>query len=357
MIPARLARVSAHAAVAFGVALSLVPLTAGAAVGAPGHNTTTTSSTTSTSTTAAPTTTTSGTAPSLEGGAFGTWLNQFNLTSPYGSFNYGPAPAVVTPPNGGTATARGDAISFGGNPPYIPPYISEPGPTGAETYGAIQGNLPSVQSAAGLCSPGANMNMNNNGGTQGVSMAGAGFCNDGKSPPPALTIQLGSGSGALNVQVSDLVSACQAFDQLSPTSVAAATYAKKIMINGQSMPAGQLVPNTKYVETYPTTTGTGTLTLVFNEQVPGQSGDHHPGILVNALHVYVNSPDTSYTNVDSAMFSESRCEVGIIPIPPGIIPESPLAVALPISAIGAGGVGIVALGARRRRRYTRKAVA
>lgn len=324
--PVKRARMSA---LALGVALAVVPFVSTAAGAA------TTSAATSTS-------------PSLEGGAFGTYLNQFNLGSPYGSFNYGPNPAVVTPPAGGTATAFLGPVTFGGLPPYYTPFISV-GPSGAATAGAIQNNLPEVDSAAAICSPGANLNMNNNSFAWPVT-AGGGQCANGSKSTASVDIELGSGKGVLSVRANKLTSACYAQDSTSPTQVAASTYASSLTINGKSMPAGLLPPNTTYVESYPTSTGTGTLTLVFNEQVPGQSTDHYKGILVNALHVYVGSPGSTYANLDSAVFAESRCEVAIIPIPPGIIPEAPLALALPISAAVIGGGGLIALRSTRRRR-------
>jgi hypothetical protein len=90
------------------------------------------------------------------------------------------------------------------------------------------------------------------------------------------------------------------------------------------------------------------LTFVLNEQVRGLSSDGHPGILVNALHVYVGPPGTLYSS-QGAIWAQSRCEVPIVPAPPGVIPQAPLAVVLPLSALGVGGAALVALRLRRQR--------
>jgi hypothetical protein len=237
-------------------------------------------------------------------------------------------------------------------PPYVPPYISV-GPSGAATAGAISHNLPEVDSQAAICSPNANINLNNNGFVWPLT-ATQGQCAGGQAPPPSLDIELGTGKGALSVKANMLTSACYSQDSTNPTHVAASTFLSNLTINGKSKPSGQIPPNTTYVVSYPTSSGTGTLTLVFNEQVPGQSSDHFKGILVNALHIYVGSPGATYGNQNSAIFSESRCEVALIPIPPGIIPEAPLAAIIPISAaaVGAGVIGV-----RRFRRRRRSAVA
>jgi hypothetical protein len=279
--------------------------------------------------------------PSLEGGAFGTWLNNFN-PAPYSFPNFGPQPQVVTPPGGGTATQTDGAHSFMGLPPLVPPLLSV-GPSGAATAGAFSNKLPEVDSFSALCLQGSNMNMNNNGFVYPLT-ANPGFCSNGqKSSGPSLDLEL----GGLSVQANKLTSACYAQDSTNPTQVAASTYVNSLTINGQSKPAGLIPPNTTYVEPY----SGGTLTFVFNEQVPGQSSDHFKGILVNALHIYVSSiPTGGYTNANSALFSESRCEVAIVPIPPGIIPEAPLAAALPISAVALGGGAILVVRFRRRRR-------
>ena len=285
--------------------------------------------------------------PSLEGGAFGTWLNNFN-PAPYSLANFGPQPAVVTPPGGGAATAVDSGHTFSGLPPLVPPLITV-GPSAAATAGAISNNLPEVDSFSALCLQGSNMNVNNNGFVYPIT-ASPGFCANGnKSSGASLDIELGSGNNALSVQANKLTSACYAQDSTNPTQVAASTYVASLTINGKSMPSGLLPPNTTYVEPYPG----GTLTFVFNEQVPGQSSDHFKGILVNGLHIYIGPPpppNTPYTNANSALFVESRCEVAIVPIPPGIIPEAPLAAALPISAVALGGGAILVVRFRRRRR-------
>jgi hypothetical protein len=320
-----------QALVAAGLALSVIPLVARPAAAAP-----------------PPT-------PSLEGGAFGTWLNQINLGSPYGTFNNNPTPQVVTPPGGGIATNFSGPLTFGGMAPLYTPFISV-GPSGAATAGAISNNLPEVDSQAAICSPNNNMNLNNNGFTWPVTATG-GECGGGAGGKQTNTSSLDIELAGLSVKVNKLTSACYAQDSTNPNQVAASAFVGSLTINGQSMPAGQVPPNTKYVETYTVGTGsstsTATLTLVFNEQVPGLSNpppNAFKGVLVNGLHIYVGSPPSPYANTDSAMFSESRCEVATVPTPPGIIPEAPLAAEIPISAAVLGGGAILLIRTRRRRR-------
>jgi hypothetical protein len=272
---------------------------------------------------AAPPTPTPLAPPSLEGGALGTYLNAIDLGSPYGTFNFGPKPQVVTPPKGGgnTLQAQLGPQSFGGMPPLSPPPIAV-GSSEVQTEGEVAG--PQVQSEAQL---------------------------------QDVTIQLGSGAGALNIRLGDSSSEsevdaqCQSQQGQQGNQVTAKTIITSGTINGQPVPNNPL-PNTTYVVNYPTASPKpfGTLTVVLNEQVKGQSSDHHPGILVNAVHVYVGSPGTTYSNQDSAIFGEARCEVAIIPIPPGIIPEAPFAALLPLSAIAIAGASIVGVRSRRRRR-------
>jgi hypothetical protein len=272
---------------------------------------------------AAPPTATPPAPPSLEGGAFGTYLNAFNLGSPYGTFNFGPKPQVVTPPSGGgnTLQAQLGPQSFGGMPPLSPPPIAV-GSSEAQTEGEVAG--PQVQSEAQL---------------------------------QDVTIQVGSGAGALNIQLGDNSSVsgvdaqCQSQQGQQGNQVTAKTTFTSGTINGQPVPSNP-PPDTTYVVSYPTASPKpfGTLTVVLNEQVKGQSSDHHPGILVNAVHVYVGSPGTTYSNQDSAIFGEARCEVAIIPIPPGIIPEAPFAALLPLSALAVAGTATIVVRSRRRRR-------
>ena len=313
MIGARLTRPARLTVTALGFALMVAPIAANPASAA-------TTASNGQSSPAAPTVTN----PSLEGGAFGTYLNLFNLGSPYGTFNFGPKPQVVTPPNGGSVFASLGSVSFGGGP-YTPPYISV-GPSAVASFGKIiSPTYPQVGSSAG---------------------------------DQSVTIRLGSGAGSLTVSVINLGTFCLADDKPNPAaaSVRAGTTVLKASINGQSI-GSNFPPNTTFVESYPTSTGTGTLTLVFNEQVPGQSTDHFKGILVNGLHVYIGSAGPTYTNLDSAIFAESRCEVAIIPLPPGIIPEAPLALALPISGAAVGGAGLIVVASRRRRRAAARGVA
>jgi hypothetical protein len=92
----------------------------------------------------------------------------------------------------------------------------------------------------------------------------------------------------------------------------------------------------------------GFATIVVNEQVRGLASDGHPGILVNALHLYFGAPGPTYSNA-GIILDQSRCEVPPIPIPPGIVPEAPFSAALPLTAAGVGGLGLLAVYSRRRR--------
>lgn len=135
-------------------------------------------------------------------------------------------------------------------------------------------------------------------------------------------------------------SQCKADDP--PTGAPSVTASTTILgqVGAQAV-SGNVGPNT--------TIPLGPFTVVLNEQVPGQSSDSHPSILVNAVHIYSGTPGSTYSN-QGVILSESRCEVGVIPIPPGVVPESPLTATLPLSAIGVGGLALVAARSKRRRR-------
>jgi hypothetical protein len=66
--------------------------------------------------------------------------------------------------------------------------------------------------------------------------------------------------------------------------------------------------------------------------------------------VYLGSPGASYSNTNSARWGESRCEVDIIPIPPGVIPEVPLTAALPASPVVLRDVTVFVVRLKRRHR-------
>lgn len=242
------------------------------------------------------------TTPSLEGGALGTNAD-INLGQ-YGTFVFN-GPAVVTPPDGGVRTATLGPITFGGYPPYNAPTISI-GPSAVRTFGDAA--TPRVASSADV---------------EGLSLL----------------------AGLGGIDLHSLSSQCAADDGPRGPGVSALAVADGRV--GDQDFHGRLEPNTRI----PLTIGSGAtqleLTVVLDEQVPGQTTDHFPGILVNAVHVYVGSPGGTYSS-DGAIFGQSRCEVAPAPLPPGVVSEAPLAALLPLSALGIGGAVLVR--ARRRRR-------
>ena len=238
------------------------------------------------------------TSPALEGGAVGIFANKL-LGLPLNVAE----PAVVTPPNGGSQDATLGAISLGGMPPLVPPLIalgvSAVHTDGTLTKGGVT-NSPLVNSSAKIA---------------------------------FLSVPL------LGIDLHLVKSTCTADDPPSgkPTVTASTTLAGHI---GTTQLSGNQAPNQ--------TIHLGLVTIVINEQVRGQSSDGHPGILVNAVHIYSSAPGPTYSN-QGLILDESRCEVAPIPIPPGIVPETPFAAALPITAAVVGGLGLVVLRLRRRR--------
>jgi hypothetical protein len=250
--------------------------------------------------------------PLLEGGAIGT-LADIQL-GPAGRFEFS-EPAVVTPPTGGSLHASLGQVTFGGLPPFYPPAIII-GKSDVKTNGKIQlGGMTgrvSVTSSARV---------------------------DGLTLGP--------------IALDRISSRCTATDPTPSAKRDVDASAKVDGTIGGHQVKGAVAPNTVITiaqrSAAKSAEGEAALTVVLNEQVGGQSADGHPGILVNAVHVYVGSRPTSYTT-DGAIFAESRCEVGLVPIPPGgVVPESPLAALLPISAVGIGGAVLVMRRHRRRR--------
>jgi hypothetical protein len=249
-----------------------------------------------------------GAGPLLEGGAIGT-LADIQL-GPAGRFEFS-KPEVVTPPTGGSHHASLGRVTFGGLPPFYPPAItigsSRVSTTGNTVLGGMTGRV-SVRSSARV---------------------------DG--------LTLG------HIDLDFISSRCTATDP-APGAKRDVDASAKIdgTIDGHHF-EGEVPPNTVVTITQRNAVqGAGALIIVLNEQVRGQSTDGHPGILVNAVHVYVGSRPTSYTT-DGAIFAESRCEVGLMPIPPGVVPEAPLAALLPLSAAGIGGAVLLMRRHRRRR--------
>jgi hypothetical protein len=66
--------------------------------------------------------------------------------------------------------------------------------------------------------------------------------------------------------------------------------------------------------------------------------------------VYLGSPGASDSNTNSASWGESRCEVDVIPIPPGVIPEGPRAAAVALAAVVLGGTAVFVMPSKKRRR-------
>ena len=250
--------------------------------------------------------------PLLEGGAIGTFAT---LTiGKWGTFRFS-QPAVVTPASGGSADAALGPISFGGYPPFYPPVVSV-GASVVHTDGTISdgGSVdhPLVRSTASVA---------------GLSVL----------------------SRATGLTLASLSSSCHADDPPAPAPADVSATASVVGRVGNYSFDGTVPPNTKIVENIVADEGdTLRLTFVLNEQVLGLSSHGHPGILVNALHVYVGLPGALYSS-QGAIWAQSRCEVPIVPAPPGVIPQAPLAVVLPLSALGVGSAALVALRLRRRR--------
>ena len=230
----------------------------------------------------------------LEGGAVGLYVNSI-LGVPLNIAQ----PAVVTPPGGGSRDATLGGISIGGLPPLIPPFLTA-GVSAVHTDGTLAGGGAIVNSSAKLA---------------------------------YFTLSL------LGINLHAIASSCTANDPATgkPALTANTTLVGQI---GQSRFYGNAAPNQ--------TIKLGLLTVVINEQVVGQSSDGHPGILVNAVHIYTGTPGPTYSN-QGLILAESRCEVAPVPIPPGIIPETSFPVALPITAAAAGGLGLLVIRSRRRR--------
>jgi hypothetical protein len=248
--------------------------------------------------------------PLLEGGAIGT-LADIEL-GPAGRFDFS-KPQVVTPPTGGSRHASLEQVTFGGFPPFYPPAItigrSRVSTTGKTRFGGETGRV-SVTSSARVD-----------------------------------RLTLGP------IVLDRISSQCTATDS---TSRAKRDVDASAELDGRigdhhfqgAVPANTVITITQRHDAI----GMPAFTVVLNEQVRGQSSDGRPGILVNAVHVYVGSRPAGYTT-NGAIFGESRCEVGLVPVPPGgVVPESPLAALLPISAVGIGGVVLLMRRNRRRRR-------
>jgi hypothetical protein len=249
------------------------------------------------------------TGPVLEGGAIGT-LADIQL-GPAGRFEFS-KPQVVTPPTGGSRHASLGRVTFGGFPPFYPPAInigpSRVSTTGKARFGSETGRV-SVTSSARV---------------------------DGLTLGP--------------IGLDRISSQCISTDPKSPAKRDLDASAKVDGTIGGRHFEGAVPPNTVITITQRRdAVGMPAFTVVLNEQVRGQSSDGHPGILVNAVHVYVGSRPAGYTT-NGAIFGESRCEVGLVPVPPGgVVPESPLAALLPISAVGIGGAVLLMRRNRRRR--------
>jgi hypothetical protein len=244
--------------------------------------------------------------PFLEGGAIGTFAT---LTlGRWGTFHFA-KPAVVTPPGGGSADAALGPISFGGYPPFYPPVVSI-GASTVHTDGTISDgstfDLPLVRSTASVA---------------GLSLL----------------------SRATGLALTTLSSSCQADDPPAPGPADVGATASVVGQIGKYSFDGPVSPNTKIVENIFAGEGDALqLTFVLNEQVPGQSSDGHPGILVNALHVYVGPPGTVYSS-QGAIWAQSRCEVAIVPAPPRRDPAGAARRCPPVIRAG-----------RRRRRIGRR---
>jgi hypothetical protein len=244
----------------------------------------------------------------LEGGAVGT-LADIEL-GPAGRFQLS-KPQVVTPPTGGSRRASLGRVTFGGFPPFYPPAIvigsSDVSTSGTTHLAGVTGRV-AVTSSARV---------------------------DGLTLGP--------------IALDRLSSQCTATDPISGSKLDLDARTNLHGRVGRREFDETVAPNTVITFTQGGTPhGKPTLTVVLNEQVRGQSIDGHPGILVNAVHVYAGARPSGYTT-DGAIFGESRCEVGLVPVPPGVVAESPLAALLPISAVGIGGAVLLLRRNRRRR--------
>lgn len=252
--------------------------------------------------------TTGNSADFLTGGAAGS-MARIDIGGRRGQFAAS-RPAVVTPSRGGTVDKDGAPIERGGYPPFYPPTVVI-GPSEVHSDGSVSGP---------------------DGGRRLVvhsrsMVAGFTFLSDEAS-----------------IRLTSLSSQCTADDSERASSHTADTTLFGV-VGGEHF-NGPVAPNTTIVVPFADANGPHHLTIVLNEQVAGQTAEHRDGILVNAVHLYVDRIDATYRS-DGDIEGQSRCEVDESPSPPGVVPEVPAAVMLPVSV---GLVGLVYLGVGRRRR-------
>jgi hypothetical protein len=255
--------------------------------------------------------------PVLEGGAVAAASNLIIAGVP---ITINSSPEVTTPPNGGQVSANGGRIDLPSASTSLLTITQEnASSTGLTTNGG------SVASASNVLD--VNLHLP---GFPGIPSLLPGL------PPIVPPLP---GLGLLDIQA--VQSTCDA----TPTVQAAQSSFAAITVLGVALPISPGVNTAIPLAIL----GNGAK-IVLNEQIPGSTQDGHPGIEVNAVHIY--GPIQANGVQTSLVLAESACEFSLAPTP--IVPESHLPLLLPLSAIPLAGAAV--LFRRRRRRMVTTAI-